>query len=108
MAHLLSLILFTPLAGATLLLFVPRAQEQAIRWIAAILATLGFLVSLPLWFKSDFGATGWQFAERAEWIPSIGGAYSLGADGYSALLILLTTLIGAMAVLCSWSAITER
>src|SRR3954447_21231506 len=108
MAHLLSLILFTPLAGATLLLFVPRAQEQAIRWMAAIVATLGFVVSLPLWFKYDFGATGWQFAERAEWIPSIGAAYYLGVDGYSALLILLTTLIGAIAVLCSWSAITER
>jgi NADH-quinone oxidoreductase subunit M len=108
MAHLLSLILFTPLAGATLLLFVPRAQEQAIRWVAAILATLGFVVSLPLWFNYDFSATGWQFAERAEWIPSIGAAYYLGVDGYSALLILLTTLIGAIAVLCSWSAITER
>src|SRR3954452_15467008 len=108
MAHLLSLILFTPLAGATLLLFVPRAQEQAIRWMPAIVATLGFVVSLPLWFKYDFGATGWQFAERAEWIPSIGASYYLGVDGYSALLVLLTTLIGAIAVLCSWSAITER
>src|SRR3954447_10863913 len=108
MAHLLSLILFTPLAGATLLLFVPRAQERAIRWVAAVVSTLGFVLSLPLWFQYDFAATGWQFAERAEWIPSIGAAYYLGVDGYSALLILLTTLIGAIAVLCSWSAITER
>jgi NADH-quinone oxidoreductase subunit M len=108
MAHLLTLILFTPLAGALVLLFVPRAQEQAIRWIAAIVAILGFVISLPLWFRYDFGATGWQFAERAEWIPSIGASYYLGVDGYSALLILLTTLIGAIAVLCSWSGITER
>jgi NADH-quinone oxidoreductase subunit M len=108
MAHLLTLILFTPLAGALVLLFVPRAQEQAIRGIAAIVATLGFVISLPLWFRYDFGATGWQFAERAEWIPSIGASYYLGVDGYSALLILLTTLIGAIAVLCSWSGITER
>jgi NADH-quinone oxidoreductase subunit M len=108
MAHLLTLILFTPLAGAAVLLFVPRAQEQAIRWTAAVAATLGFVVSLPLWFRYDFSATGWQFAERGEWIPSIGASYYLGVDGYSALLILLTTLIGAIAVLCSWSGITER
>jgi NADH-quinone oxidoreductase subunit M len=108
MAHLLTLILFTPLAGALVLLFVPRAQEQTTRWMAAAVATLGFLVSLPLWFGYDFGATGWQFAERAEWIPSIGAAYSLGVDGYSALLILLTALMGVIAVLCSWTSITDR
>src|SRR3954468_15056538 len=108
MAHLLTLILFTPLAGAAVLLFVPRAQEQAIRWLAAIVATLGFLISLPLWFRYDFGAAGWQFAERAEWIPSIGASYYLGVDGYSALLGLLATLIGPIGVLCSWSAIPER
>ncbi len=108
MAHLLSLILFTPLAGAIVLLFIPRTNEQTIRWVAAMVAALGFLVSLPLWFAYDFSATGWQFAERAEWIPSIGASYYLGVDGYSALLILLTTLMGAIAVLCSWSGITER
>jgi NADH-quinone oxidoreductase subunit M len=108
MRHLLTFILFTPLAGAFVLLLVPRAQEQAIRWIAAVVASLGFLISLPLWFEYDFAATGWQFAERAEWIPSIGASYYLGVDGYSALLILLTTLMGAIAVFCSWAGITER
>ena len=49
-----------------------------------------------------------QFVERAPWIPSIGADYFLGVDGFSMLLILLTTMMGSIAVLSSWTAITER
>ncbi len=106
--HLLSIILFTPLAGAIVLLFVSKRQEDAIRWIANAFAVLGFLVSVPLWFWYDTGSSAWQFVERHPWIPSVGADYFLGVDGFSALLILLTTLMGAIAVLSSWTAITER
>ena len=46
--HILSIILFTPLVGAILLLFVPKENKDAIRWIGNIFALAGFLVSLPL------------------------------------------------------------
>ena len=46
--HILSIILFTPLVGALLLLFVPKENKDAIRWIANIFALGGFLISLPL------------------------------------------------------------
>ena len=65
-------------------------------------------MSLPLWFWYQPLGERWQFVERAEWIPSIGASYFLGVDGFSVLLILLTTLMGAIAVLSSWTAITER
>ncbi|HJO39926.1 MAG: NADH-quinone oxidoreductase subunit M [Vicinamibacterales bacterium] len=105
---LLSLILFTPLAGAVLLLFVNRRSEDAIRWIANVVAGIGFLVSLPLWFWFEPQGAQWQFVERLEWIPSVGAEYSLGVDGFSALLVLLTTMMGSIAILSSWTAITER
>ena len=105
---LLSLIMFTPLVGAVLLLFVSKHSENAIRWIANVFAVLGFLVSLPLWFWYDMTSPDWQFVERHDWIPSIGAEYFLGVDGFSSLLILLTTLMGAIAILSSWTAITER
>ena len=105
---LLSLILFTPLAGALVLLLTDRRREDRIRWIANAAAGLGFLVSLPLWFWYDTQDAGWQFVERAAWIPSIGADYFLGVDGFSALLILLTTLMGSIAVLSSWTAVTVR
>jgi NADH-quinone oxidoreductase subunit M len=106
--HLLSLILFTPLGGAIVLLFVSGSRVNMIRWLANIFAVLGFLVSVPLWFRYDPAGPTWQFVERAEWIQSIGASYFLGVDGFSVLLILLTTLMGAISVLSSWTAITER
>src|SRR6195256_3289997 len=110
MSHYLSLILFVPLAGALLLLLVPRQNENAIRWIANVVAFLGFAISIPLWFPSfyDPQVAGFQLIERAPWIPSIGAEYFLGVDGLSTLLILLTTMMGFIAVLSSWAAITER
>jgi NADH-quinone oxidoreductase subunit M len=104
----LSVILFTPLVGALLLMFVGRERQNVIRWMANIFAVLGFLVSVPLWFWYDPAGSTWQFVERMRWIPSIGAEYYLGVDGFSVLLILLTTLMGAIAVLSSWTGITER
>ena len=108
MNHYLSLILFVPLAGALLLLLVPKQNENAIRWIANVVAFIGFAISIPLWFWYDPQNPEFQFVERAAWIPSIGAEYFLGVDGFSTLLILLTTMMGFIAVLSSWAAITER
>src|ERR1700740_2186683 len=108
MNYYLSLILFTPLAGALVLLLVNKRNENAIRWIANIVTLIGFLISVPLWFWYQPSGADFQFIERAPWIPSIGAEYFLGVDGLSTLLILLTTMMGAIAVLSSWEAITER
>jgi len=108
MSHYLSIVLFLPLAGAVLLLLVSKQNENAIRWIANIVAFAGFAVSIPLWFWYNPSAPGFQFVEQAQWIPSVGAQYFLGVDGFSALLILLTTMMGFIAVLSSWTGITER
>src|SRR5262245_58507163 len=108
MSYYLSLILFTPLVGAAILLFVDKRNEDTIRWIANLVAFVGFLISVPLWFWYDPGNAEFQFIERAAWIPSVGAEYFLGVDGFSVLLILLTTMMGCIAVLSSWTAITER
>ena len=108
MAHLLSLILLTPLAGALVLLAVNRRHDALIKWLANLFAAAGFLVSVPLWFLYDPQGDAWQFVERAAWIPSIGASYTLGVDGYSVLLVLMTTLMGLIAMLSSWQAIGER
>jgi NADH-quinone oxidoreductase subunit M len=106
--HILSVILFTPLAGALVLLALRRDRSDLVRWIANATAIVGFLVSVPLWFWYDPQGSTWQFVERAPWIRAIGAEYHLGVDGFSVLLILLTTLMGAIAVLSSWTGITER
>jgi NADH-quinone oxidoreductase subunit M len=108
--HLLSIITYTPLLGALVLLVVPafKGNDNAVRWFSNVVGVVGFLVSLPLWFWFDRGKDGFQFEEKVSWIPSIGVSYYFGVDGVSALLILLTTLLGAISILCSWTAITER
>ena len=49
-----------------------------------------------------------QFVERYKWIPQLGVDYFVGVDGISLLLVLLTTLLGFIAILSSWSAIKTR
>ncbi len=110
--HILSIVLFTPLVGAILLLFIPKENRDAIRWVANIFGMLGFVVSLPLvpWFWALKERSGFQFVEGSpnNWIPSIGAGYVLGIDGISFLLIMLTTVLGAVSILSSWEAIQER
>lgn len=110
--QILSIILFTPLVGALVLLFVPRENKDAIRWIANIFALGGFLISLPLipWFWALRFEPGFKFIEGTanNWIPSIGAGYVLGIDGISFLLIMLTTLLGWISILSSWTAIENR
>jgi NADH-quinone oxidoreductase subunit M len=106
--HLLSLTLFTPLVGALVLLLIPSAQERFLKLWANIAALAGFVVSLPLVLRFDKTADAYQFVEKANWIPSLGVQYYLGIDGISLLLVMLTTLIGFLATLCSWSAIEHR
>ena len=113
--HILSIILFTPLIGAFVLLFVPKENKNAVRWIANIFALGGFLISLPLvpmfWATlADKSAPQFRFLEGTanNWIPSIGAGYNLGIDGISFLLIMLTTLLGWISILSSWTAIENR
>ncbi len=106
--HLLSIVLFTPLAGLLVLLFIPAANKNALRLWANFVAAAGFLVSLPLITRFDKSAAGFQLVERAAWVPSLGVQYLVGIDGISLLLVLLTTLVGGLAILSSWSAIEDR
>src|SRR2546426_3551476 len=106
--HLLSVVLFTPLVGSILLLFVPREWDNAHRVIGNVFGILGFLVSLPLVRYFDIHLGGYQFQENLDWIPTIGARYHLGIDGISFLLVMLTTLLGAISILSSWSAIQLR
>src|SRR5215471_18314510 len=108
MNHYLSLILFEPLVGALVLLLVSKQNANAIRWIANVFALAGFIISIPLWFWFNPQNGDFQFVERVPWIPSVGAEYFIGVDGLSTLLILLTTMMGFIAVLSSWTAITER
>src|SRR5207244_3385650 len=107
MDHILSIVLFWPLAALLVLVFIPSTNPRAIKLWANVAGFIGFLISLPLVFSFD-RTKDYQFVETASWIPSIGAGYHLGIDGLSLLLVMLTTLLGFISILCSWSAIHER
>jgi NADH-quinone oxidoreductase subunit M len=105
---ILSFLIFLPLVGAAALLLIPSSRENVIKWVAFGVSLITFLASIPLFTMFDAGRRGMQFVERVAWVPSAGVSYSLGVDGISVLLILLTTFLSAVAILSSFGAITNR
>jgi NADH-quinone oxidoreductase subunit M len=105
---LLSLVVWTPLLGACLVLLVPRDQPDGARRAAFAFSLVTFLLSLGLWagFRPD--TADFQFFERARWIPDFGIQYLLGVDGISLPLVLLTTFLTPLVVLFSFGDITTR
>jgi NADH-quinone oxidoreductase subunit M len=104
----LSWLVFFPLLGAIVIAMLPRTAERAIRLGATFVALAELAFSLPLWWRYRPGQPGWQFLERHDWLPAIGARYTLGVDGISVLLVLLTTLITAIAVIGAWSSVEKR
>ncbi len=106
-SNLLSLLIILPTLGAAIIGLAPRNDEWA-RRIALAFTLLVFVVSLPLWFLFDTSTHEMQFVTRVSWIPAFNVNYAVGVDGISVLLVLLTTLITPLCVLCSWKAIDAR
>ena len=103
---LLSTLIFAPLAGV-LLLFALRSDRAAkIGTLAVTLANAALSVLLYTGFNA--ATAQYQFAEDRAWIPSLNIRYTLGVDGISLLLVLLTAMLTPLCVLCSWRAISAR
>src|SRR6266542_4331578 len=105
---LLSALIFVPLIGASVVLFIPRANEGFIRGWAVGVSLLVFLISLPLWFFYDPSSADFQLTEQYVWVPTLGISYHLGVDGISLLLVLLTTFLMPLSLLASWHSIERR
>lgn len=98
---LLSLTLFTPLAGAIALYLVP--YRRAWRWMAAVASGLALALAVltATGFKGLNGAS--QLEERAPWIPSLGASYHLVVDGLSLPLVLLSALLTFLVIVHAWN-----
>ena len=106
--YILSLITWLPAVGAILILaFMKKDQSSLIKKFATAWFAIAFVISLWL-LKYDRVAGGMQFLEDRQWIPIIGARYQMGVDGVAVLLIVLTTLLGAIAALSSWEYIKKR
>lgn len=109
--HLLTVLIFLPLAGAGFILMIPGDDELAVRNVrrTALWTTIStFFLSLLLWFNFDPTTAAFQFEERVDWIPAYNISYHLGLDGISVLFVLLTTLLTPVCILASWTSIKVR
>ena len=104
----LSWIVFLPLAGAAVVVLLPRENARAIRAVATLFAFGELALSLPLWWRVVPGTPGWQFAERRDWLPGLGASYHLGVDGISMLLALLTTVITAITMVAAYGSVEKK
>jgi len=108
---ILSLTTFLPLVGALLILFT-RGDDafvaKSARMLALITSSITFLLSLYIWFNFDRTNPGFQFEEKAEWMPTLNIGYRMGIDGISMTFVLLSTLLTPICILASWDAITTR
>ena len=99
-----------PIAGAFLLLLVrdDEEHERAIRLIALVVSVLVFAETLLLWSRFNPASADFQFVERHAWIPAFGISYSVGVDGISLFLLVLTGFLTPLALLSSWEAVHKR
>jgi len=104
---LLSLVIWLPIIGGLLVLAAGK-NDVLVRWLALVFASLTFLVSLPLYTGFDSGTYQMQFSESASWVPTFNIHYSLGIDGISMPLILLTTFTTVLVVIAGWEVIQRR
>ena len=109
---ILPLLIIIPFAGGVLAWAVARDSETAARWVALVATLAQGALAVGLWVAS--GASGgsgmdwaWLAETRADWIPQIGASIHLGIDGISLLMILLTSLLGAVSVIASWRAVDK-
>ena len=106
----LTLLIVIPAVGGVLAWIAGRWSASASRWIALAASFVDLALALMLWarFPVSLDPGSVFVEERVPWVPSLGISYFLAMDGLSLLLVLLSTVIGVVAVAASWREITDR
>ncbi|PIU00519.1 MAG: Fe-S-binding domain-containing protein [Bdellovibrionales bacterium CG10_big_fil_rev_8_21_14_0_10_45_34] len=103
---LLSALVLVPILAGLAVLFIPN--DKITRIVSLVLSLGHFAISLGLLLKFNKSTVNYQFAESYEWIPFFGTKLSLGVDGISLWLVILTSFFIPIVILASWSAIESR
>ena len=104
--HMITSLIAVPFAGILALLFV--RGDVWVRRVAMGVSLLALGLSAALWWRFDPSVEGMQFVERTNWMENFNIQYAVGVDGISLVLVLLTTLLGPLCVLASWTSITSK
>ena len=104
----LTLTVLIPAVGALIVMLVPRAEEESIKWIAllATLAPLAVTVGIMVRFKYNHSSR-LQFNVDKRWIDVINSHYHVAIDGISLPMLVLSTFITVLCVIYSWNHFPE-
>jgi len=113
--NILTLVTFAPLAGALLLVLLPR-RDRDIRIFSFVVSLLAFglALHLPVHFHRDYplhlqaNQSPFQFEFNKQWISTPNIHYHMGIDGLSMWLVVLTTFLTPLCVLISWKPVHDR
>jgi NADH-quinone oxidoreductase subunit M len=98
----LSVITFTPMVAAALMLLLPAQRKNETRAVALAAATFALILSFWVYLNYNQTVGGYQFQEQYNWLPSLGISLHFGVDGMSTPLVLLTGVVMFTGVLISW------
>ncbi len=99
----LTAIIFLPLASSLVIPLIPDKEGKTIRWYALGVSLVDFaLMVYAFWDNYSLATTNFQLTETYSWIPQLGLNWSVGIDGLSMPLIVLSGLITTLSILASW------
>jgi NADH-quinone oxidoreductase subunit M len=108
MPHLLSLLIWIPIAAGLMVLVLGDGRIRAARWLALAASIVTLALTVPLWSHFDTTTAALQFVEKLPWIPRFQAYYALGIDGISLPLIVLTAFMTVPVVIAAWTVIEAR
>ena len=99
----LTAIILVPLVASLLIPIIPDKEGKTVRWYALGVGILDFALTVyAFWKNYEFGNPDFQLTETYSWVPQIGLNWSVGVDGLSMPLIVLSALVTTLALLASW------
>jgi NAD(P)H-quinone oxidoreductase subunit 4 len=99
----LTTIILFPIAASLLIPLIPDKDGKTVRWYALIVGLIDFaLIVYAFCTDYNFNNPGLQLVESYTWVSQIDLKWSVGADGLSMPLILLTGFITTLAILAAW------
>jgi NADH-quinone oxidoreductase subunit M len=98
----LSVIVFTPLVAALIMLLYKPEWKKATRWTALAAGLFALALSVWVYIAYDKAAAGYQFIEKYDWMPMLGISLHFGVDGMSVPLVMLTGIVMVTGVMISW------
>ena len=108
MPHLLSILIWLPIASGLGIVLLGDRRIGAGRWLALAASLVTLILTVPLWGEFDTGTAALQFVEKLPWIPRFQAYYALGIDGISLPLIVLTAFMTVPVVIAGWTVIETR